>query len=156
MKDMTIDEKIKVLQGWKNGETIQFFNTETQEWEDCTQEPLWAFDKDFYRIKPNPDPLVKYRKAYVECQRPLYPHKEIISLCDVVEYNDDGYSYDSEFTFGVPVEWLISWLDEKEGKRCYDKEKMLNWINNEYTADDAEEIFWDAAKDYMLEYFCEI
>ena len=51
MRDMTIDEKIAVMLAYKNGKQIEFYNKNSGEWELCIEEPLFAFDTDFYRIK---------------------------------------------------------------------------------------------------------
>lgn len=51
---MTPDQIIEVATAFKNGKTIQFYDKVCNKgWLD-TNNPVWAFDKITYRVKPEP------------------------------------------------------------------------------------------------------
>lgn len=71
-------------------------------------------------------------------------HKKLLALCVTVDnYNEmPGYDYD-EIIFTVPCEWLLNWLWENDNAN-WTEEKMIEWLQSEYTSEDSEEIFNDA------------
>ena len=51
---MTPDQIIEVVTAFKNGKTIQFYDKVCNKgWLDANN-PVWAFDKITYRVKPEP------------------------------------------------------------------------------------------------------
>ena len=159
MKDMTIDEKIKVMEAWRDGYAIQFYNPNTKEWEDCEEEPLWAFDSEFYRIKPDTDFLKNYKDAFYNSTNTICPHKELVALDCVVPISEQEFGgpyRDCEFIFTVPLDWLVSYLDDLAGRREWSRSKAIEWLNDTYTSEDSENVFWEAIKDGVVVTYTEV
>ena len=51
---MNIDDMILVLTAYKEGQTIQFLAFDEPHWKDCRGDPVWAFNLNEYRVKPEP------------------------------------------------------------------------------------------------------
>ena len=94
------------------------------------------------------DELTYMEEEYKKCQIKVFPHEPLAALCYVF---DDYYTEEEhEVLFTVPVEWLIEKLDEETGKRYWDEYKLFMWLNDEYTADDAEWIWEQAVEENKL------
>lgn len=81
-------------------------------------------------------------KEFKDGQGNLCPHEPLAALCMIVETPD--YNRDYEAVFTVPISWLISKLDEREGKRYWDEDKLFTWLNEEYDSEDSEWV-WEEA-----------
>lgn len=68
---MTIDEIIAVLQAYKEGKTIEFYDSSAGKWIECIN-PVWDFEHIKYRIKP--ENSIKLEPHY----RPFESAKEVM------------------------------------------------------------------------------
>lgn len=88
---MTDDEIIEVVQGHKNGKTIQFFLELDREWKNVVGKPTWNFDAITYRIKPEPK-LRPY--TYEEALEAWKLHKYVKNKTGHFASNILGMQYD--------------------------------------------------------------
>jgi hypothetical protein len=51
---MNIDDMIAVLEAAKRGEKIEYRGVESGIWKLCTEQPVWNFSTNDYRIAPKP------------------------------------------------------------------------------------------------------
>lgn len=68
-------------------------------------------------------------------------HELLVNMsCVFDDYEPDGF----EITFAVPIDWLVNWLEWADNGNEWNREKVLAWLNNEYTSEDSEKILVDA------------
>lgn len=88
------------------------------------------------------------RRPYLEYGK--HEKLVILSLCPDPYCEDFSYDY-VEIVFTVPVEWLLDNLALYDNKRSHWRWKELSeWLKNEYTSDDSEQIFNDAMVDQKI------
>ncbi|MCQ2086485.1 MAG: hypothetical protein MJZ37_00215 [Bacilli bacterium] len=81
---------------------------------------------------------------YEEQKLNISNHEPLVAL-SCLTYEED--ETEEEFTFTVPIEWLIRYMDSQSGKRYWDWEKVQHWLQHRYTYEDSKPIFDEAIMD---------
>ena len=104
----------------------------------------------FCSIYELPNDLDDMKAQYKKCNYNLVPHELLVTLCYVFE--DCNYN-EHEVCFAVPIDWLVDLMDKEEGRRCWDRARVLNWLDNEYTSDDSYFVWENAIEDDKVALF---
>ena len=122
---MTLDEQIAVLQAYKEGKTIQWYNETKEEWDDATEDAL----KPLLEFRIKPEPKLRPYKNMRECLKDLIQHgpyilcKDDRELCYVVVAIDDyGIAYGQVLKddFG----YMMRNYNWKDGSPCGIEEEL--------------------------------
>lgn len=79
-----------------------------------------------------------------------YAKHDLLFSLSVIFEEDDG---DTEIVFAVPAEWLLSWLYKRTDKKKMCLTDVQEWLCNEYTSEDSEQILEEAALNNKVAFY---
>lgn len=79
-----------------------------------------------------------------------YAKHDLLFSLSVIFEEDDG---DTEIVFAVPAEWLLNWLSERTDEKMTCLTDVQEWLCNEYTSEDSEQILEEAALNNKVAFY---
>ena len=81
-------------------------------------------------------------------------HELLVNLSTVFDCKNphDGYEYQTEVTFAVPINWLCDYK-EKENGRVWDFGDVDDWLCNKYTSEDSQPILEKAIEENKVAFW---
>ena len=127
---MNIKDKIKVMQHYASGGEVQVRYNKTSKWLDIT-DPLWDWDSNTYRIKPEPKYRPYFEREAIELigkvvRRTCFPHSSAM-ITAVTPVNKDGHKP----MLHVSDEYVSS---EELYRSCIFKSFWMFHVGNEYVS----------------------